>query len=454
MATREDETDAAEKGIATDKAGEKNDIDRGLGDTLLEPKTDTPEHIYPDGGWRAWLVVTAAFFTFFFTVGLQYCSGTYIRFFYYNQTFGSASFTVISFISSVNNSGFPIAGPIVGSLAESKGPRFTVILGGIIAGASYIIASFSPGIWFSILFQGFFFSVGEVMVYMAGVRIVSMYFNRVRGLALGVALGGSGIGGLVMAVVTQRLLDTAGWQWALRVEGIVVVATALLASLLFTSIQPPNPRRVSLLASARSYFRDSRFVILWISNAIAFFGYFIPFSYLPSYATQVGIDASRASLVLGITNGGSAAGRIALGYFADKFGYLNMYVLCQIITPVAMLFWPITTSFPGLIAFGLAYGFSAGGWISSQPTMLASAFGGDNITGRLGVIMSATLAGALGGSPLAGAILDSRTTYDETGKAVIDFVPMILFGGITMLVGNLMLVWVWGQSTRWRLKKV
>ncbi|KAJ3340664.1 hypothetical protein HDU93_006521 [Gonapodya sp. JEL0774] len=383
---------------------------------------------YPDGGLKAWMVVCASFFTLFFSVGLQYCAGTYIRFYYYQETFGAASFTVLSFISSLNGAGFPIAGPAVGQFTERYGPRTSVLVGGVIAGSAYIVASFSPGVWFTLMFQGFLFAIGEVFIYMAAIRIVSEYFNRFRGLAVGLAVGGSGVGGLVMAVVTQKLLDTLGWQWALRIEGIIVVTSCVVASSLFSSFQPKNPPNTSLLASARSYFRDPRFLVLWISNAISFFGYFIPFSYLPSYATQAGIEPGNASLILGLTNGGSAVGRIVLGFLADKYGYLNVYVGCQIVTPVAMLFWPLTSSFGGLALIGMLYGFFAGGWISSQPTMLASVFGGDNLVARLGVIMSATLAGSLGGSPIAGAIADSRTTYDAAGAKAVDFVPERLEG--------------------------
>ncbi|KAJ3336531.1 hypothetical protein HDU93_002634 [Gonapodya sp. JEL0774] len=411
---------------------------RGYTDTLT----------YPDGGFRAWLITFAAFLTLFTCIGLQYCAGTYIRYFYFQSTFSSASFSTLSFISSMNGTAFPLFAPIVGHFVDRKGPRISTLLGGTLQCASYIIASFSPHVGFSIVFQGFVFGIGEVFVYLAAVNIVAQYFSKMRGLALGFAVAGSGAGGLAMSVLTQSLLDTYGWQWALRIEGFMMLATCIIGAIFFQSIQPPNPRRVSLLTTAKSDFQDSRFVALWASGLVAFFGFFLPFSgdlinvdsiskpsYLPSYATSQGIDPGKASLILGMTNGGSAIGRIILGYTADKVGYLNIYVITQIACPIVCLFWPLAKSFGGLLVLGMCYGFFAGGFVSSQPPMLASVFGGDNLTARLGIVMSATLFGNIGGAPIAGAILDSHTTYDLDGNKIIDFVPvstplLVLLDGI------------------------
>ncbi|KXS20051.1 MFS general substrate transporter [Gonapodya prolifera JEL478] len=423
--------------------------------SLIKPPTGFSDTLtYRDGGFSAWLVTFASFLTLFTCVGLQYCAGTYIRYFYFQATFSYTSFSTISFISSMNGAAFPLFAPLVGDFVERKGPRIGTLIGGLIQSASYVIASFSPHVGFSIAFQGLMFGIGEVFVYMSAVNIITQYFNKLRGLALGFAVAGSGAGGLAMAVITQALLDGLGWQWALRIEAVMMLATCLFGAAMFNSVQPRNPRRLSILASAKFYFQDSRFVVLWASGLLSFFGFFLPFSYLPSYATSQGIDANRASLILGLTNGGSAVGRIFLGYLADKTGYLNIYVITQIACPIICLFWPLAKSFGGLLVLGMCYGFFAGGFVSSQPPMLASVFGGDNLTARLGIVMSSTLAGNVGGAPIAGAILDAHTTVDADGNKTIDFVPMIMFGGLTMLAGNLLLVWVWGKTTRWKLKRI
>lgn len=69
------------------------------------------------------------------------------------------------------------------------------------------------------------------MYYFPLMSLAPMYFDRHRGFAMGFILAGSGIGGLVMALVLQFLLDHYGIQWALRILGVWNLAVAIPVSL-------------------------------------------------------------------------------------------------------------------------------------------------------------------------------------------------------------------------------
>jgi MFS family permease len=85
-------------------------------------------------------------------------------------------------------------------------------------------------------------------------------------------------------------------------------------------------------------------------------------------AVNAGMTAEQGSLALGLVNGASAVGRVALGYFGDRWGVINSYAICQLLTPIVILcVWPFANNFPTLIVFSILLGFFSGGYISLFP---------------------------------------------------------------------------------------
>lgn len=58
------------------------------------------------------------------------------------------------------------------------------------------------------------------MYYFPIMTMTPTYFDKHRGFAVGFVLSGSGVGGVVMALVLQTLLNGYGVHWALRILGV------------------------------------------------------------------------------------------------------------------------------------------------------------------------------------------------------------------------------------------
>lgn len=313
--------------------------------------------------------------------------GTYIRYFWSNDTFPGTSYLTLSFLSSLTGTGFSVLGPFAGRWADRFGPFIVSLAGGLGCGLALILGSFSTQTWHILLSQGLMFGCFETLIYLSAVNAVSSWFLRRRGTAFGLAVAGSGIGGFAVTPTAQSLIDALDWRWSLRVIAFVIMGVSSLCSLVYLRVPPSRRRKeIERRASMKSedwelakehaaksdlrkrpikifditYFKDVNFTILYVSSAIGMFGYFSWFAFSPSYAVQFGISPQTASLILAITNMGSAVGRIALGWAGDKLGYLNAYVFCQVMTPVICLFWPLATAPGGLFAIGLLYGLFAG----------------------------------------------------------------------------------------------
>ncbi|KAI9002039.1 major facilitator superfamily domain-containing protein [Hyaloraphidium curvatum] len=443
---------------SADGGGAAGDPEKGDGVEEEQPKPGQGLKDFPDGGYGI-VIVIANFLALFMSCGLQYAAGVYIRSYFYTQYFGpQTSYFVISFVGSLNAVAFPAFAPFTGSLCSYLGPRIVVITGGVIQGISLILASLATQPWQMLLSQGLMFGIGEVLVYMGGVAVIQQWFLRKRGLAIGLALSGSGFGGLAMSAVCQLLIDRFGFPWSLRIIGFLTLGVVVCCGALMTPRIKPG-FRTGKVAGKRlpildfSVFKNKHFVVFYVSGALSMMGYFVPFLYMSSYATSKGISASLSALALGLMNGASAVGRIIGGYAGDKVGYMNAFTACQLVTPVVVLcIWPFANTFGAVVAVSVLYGLGAGGYISVMPPMVLSVFGGGEAVAILGMQMSSGLMGSLAGPPIAGLITDSHTTTLPDGTKSIDWIPTIMYAGAFLLAGNVLLVWIRGDKTGWKLR--
>lgn len=79
--------------------------------------------------------------------------------------------------------------------------------------------SFANQLWQLYLTQGMLFGIGAAFCFAPSVTLPSQWFYKRRGLATGIAVSGSGIGGVVLSPLTQHLIATMGYRNALRVLG-------------------------------------------------------------------------------------------------------------------------------------------------------------------------------------------------------------------------------------------
>ncbi|KAI8610878.1 major facilitator superfamily domain-containing protein [Chytriomyces sp. MP71] len=357
----------------------------------------------PDGGIDAWMAVFASFMIHFLGLGAFYSFGVWAS--YYIKT-GLAPLSVISFIGSVSAFFLLGLGVFSGRLAEKFGFRFMIVIGNVILTLGLLLASFSSQVWELMLTQGLLFGVGMSIAYFPAVSLPSQWFEKKRGLATGIAVSGSGIGGLVMSILTQKMIDGMGFSWTMRVTALVVFV-GIMAVLPFVKTRlPPAPQS----KTDWTVFKDSRFLLLLATGFFATFSNLVPVYYLPAYAIDiVGVSSTDAAVLLSIYNGASAVGRIIIGIGADTIvGRLNSLLLCTLVSAFSMLFiWTFSYSYAMLVVFCVVNGFVCGGYISLFPVVVGRIFGVKRLPSLVGTLMSISAIANLSGTPLAGVVRDS-----------------------------------------------
>src|SRR5262247_937874 len=123
-----------------------------------------------------------------------------------------------------------ILGPILGRLIDRRGPRAVMLLGVAMVGAGLGLAPLVKAPWHLYLTLGVLVAGGTVCLgYTGHALFLPNWFVRRRGLAIGIAFSGAGVGSIVLLPWMQRLIAEYGWRVAcLAMAALVIVALAPL----------------------------------------------------------------------------------------------------------------------------------------------------------------------------------------------------------------------------------
>src|SRR6267378_4600286 len=123
-----------------------------------------------------------------------------------------------------------ILGPVLGRLIDRRGPRAVMLLGVVMVGAGLGLAPLVSAPWHLYMTLGVLVGGGTVCLgYTGHALFLPNWFVRRRGLAIGIAFSGVGVGAIVILPWLQRLIAGAGWRTAcLAMAALVLVTLAPL----------------------------------------------------------------------------------------------------------------------------------------------------------------------------------------------------------------------------------
>ncbi|KAF9375457.1 hypothetical protein CPB97_011448, partial [Podila verticillata] len=141
------------------------------------------------------------------------------------------------------------------------GLRPVIAAGAVISSTGIILASFTKELWQLYLAQGVLFGLGAGMSIFTSIAIPVQWFNKRRGLASGITVAGSGVGGAALAPLNRFLISKVGFRWALRVMGMSFVVI-ILSVLVCIRTRIPIGRRGGPIFDF-SLFREPGFVTMY-----------------------------------------------------------------------------------------------------------------------------------------------------------------------------------------------
>ncbi|KAK6603393.1 riboflavin transporter MCH5 [Botrytis cinerea] len=335
-----------------------------------------------DSEWntRSCIAVIGAFSIMFCSVGFINAFGVFQEY-YAKNMLANKTASEISWLGSFNV--FCMFGGtfVAGYLNDKYGPKFLVYGGSVVILLALFMTSICKEYYQFFLAQGFLLGIGIASILLPAFTIAAQHFTTYRGLALGIVVSGSSLGGVIWPIALNRLLTEVGFGWAY------------------------------------------------------IFGLFTPFFYIEPWALSLGLNSNFAFYTISIVNAASLFGRIIPGLLADRFGCYNIAVVAAISSGLVCTCMIKATSVAGITMFSLAYGFASGAIISLQGVCAAKLVPPTQFGIAMGSVMTFLSIAGLVGSPINGKILD---VWGYLGMSLFSGMMMLL-GGLVLLAARLQL---------------
>jgi OFA family oxalate/formate antiporter-like MFS transporter len=317
---------------------------------------------------------------------------------------------------------FAIAMPLTGKYIEKMGPRNITIIGGILTGLGWLLASTVTSVQMLYIVYGVIGGIGVGIAYGVPVAVAARWFPDRRGLAVGLTLLGFGFSAFFTANIAGYLITLAGVMTTFRIFGIAFIILIVLLALPLRF--PPagwKPAGWNPATGAGAHqvcecnrsqmIRTSAFYGLWICFFIGCLAGLMAISIAKPAGTEVGVAAGLATLLVGFFAVFNGVGRPVFGALTDRLTPRNTTLLSFVLIGAAsLLLWQVPGVVSYIIAFAILWG-TLGGWLAIAPTATGSYFGTCDYPRCYGVVFLAYGAGAIAGPQLAGFIKTSTGTY-------------------------------------------
>jgi MFS family permease len=325
-----------------------------------------------------------------------------------------------------------LAAPGVGWLVDRYGVRGVIAGGSLIAGLSFVSLYVLQGIWHLYLAY-FFIGIGHAAIgQVPASTMVSNWFVRRRGTAIGIMSTGIGIGILLLApLVVNVLMPAFGWHVtyaALGLFNMVLIPLALFVVRTRPSDMGLNADGIADSAtgsgvdiamsttglSLRMALGTSAFWLLCVTFLISGFSSMGVIQNQVPYLQDVGFPLAVAASAITGLGIGSAIGKFLFGWLCDyikaKYACALSLVLLAIATIMLILIGP-EAPVALIWLYAIVLGLGAGGWLPTMSILVNRNFGLVYYGAIFGMISMAQAVGVAAGPLFGGSLFDAMNTY-------------------------------------------
>ncbi|OHE99908.1 hypothetical protein CORC01_04809 [Colletotrichum orchidophilum] len=245
-------------------------------------------------------------------------------------------------------------------------------LGLVLTAAGFLLSSFARTVGQLIATQGVICALGCGLLFTPTTLYLDEWFVKRKGLAYGVMWAGKSAAGVGLPFAMETCLQRFGPVITLRAWSI---ATILISAPLLYFLKPRIPlaqsaavRRINL-----NFIHLPSFWMLQIGNVLQSLGYFLPYTYLSTYAVQqLHVSTTVATTLLVLVNVTSIPGGIVMGSLGDHVRVSTVILISTVGSALAVfLFWGFSSQTALLAVFSITYGFFAGGFSSTWSAVLS-----------------------------------------------------------------------------------
>jgi len=390
----------------------------------------------------AWVVLGAVTLCLLASTGIRAVFGVYIK---PMETELGWSRGALSMAAALSLLLLGAVGPFAGRLADRWGPRRVVVLSLGLLGTGSILSSFVTELWHIYATAGVLMAVGAGGAAMStGSSVVARWFDRSRGVAMGIAAGGMSAGQLVVVPLATALTLTYGWRSSFLWLGVglLVLVVPVGAWLIRNTPEERGVRafgaegpvqtaaqaaatrqagRVPVSEAAQTppfwLLMSTFFVCGYTSNGMVL-THFVP------HALEHNFTAMQASAALGVMGAMNIVGTMASGWLCDRFGRRGPLATYYFVRGLSLVFLLYVWDAPSLHVWAALFGLNYISTVPPTTTLTANIYGRFSVGELSGWIFFAHQVGAALGAALAGWIFEWTGSYSSAfvSAAILGFV--------------------------------
>ncbi len=273
--------------------------------------------------------------------------------------------------------------------------------------------------------------------------ILSRWFVRKRGLAVGIFLMASSFGGAMFPLLAGSALESGDWRKAVTLITVVGAVMMLLGLLLVRNHRPADAPEVAdtpapasqapvrtVVTSLRQAMKLPAFYLLMIATGALWFCIVGILQHQSIFLGQdLGVSRGKLPLIFSVFFWSAIVGKVLFGYLGDRFNkiWILLASIVNITVGLVLLRSVDPTSNLTLFAYAVVYGVGFAGAFSAIQLVLADFFAGPSYGRILGVFtMVDSLAGAAGIKFLG----DRRVADESYLPALTLLITMLIVVGV------------------------
>jgi len=319
----------------------------------------------------------------------------------------------------------PLFGFAAGWIVDRFGPRRLMMAGILMAGGALVGLGLTSAAW-TFYFFYFFNALGYVCGGPLPCQVlVSRWFDRTRGKAMGIAYLGIGIGGAAVPLLSHWLTDLFGWRGSLQAVGVLIVLIALPMAF-FVREAPIDTRDPALRqpqgipgtsrrgrVALRTILATPAFYLLALGSMCSIAAVGGTNQHLKLFLSlDRGYSQGDAAQVISLVLAVSIAGRLLMGWLADRMPRKRVMLIIYLLVACAIPLLMVRTSTWSIYAFAVIFGLGLGGEYLIIPLMAGELFG-IGVLGRvMGIVLTADGVAEATAPMLVGSFRDRFGSYD------------------------------------------
>ncbi len=339
-----------------------------------------------------------------------------------------------------------IAAPLVGRALDRYPLRRVIAVGAVSMSTGFLLLSQVNSLLEFYLVLGVFVGFGaSSMGNLATSKLVTNWFDKRRGTALGIAASGVSLSGVVMPNVSAQLIENFDWRIGFMVFGFFTLCVVVPLVLRLVISRPedvglrpdgalPKPQGSAVVSMPRIGMRDVvreyNFWVIVLTFPFLFCSMSATLTHMIPRLVHLGHSLVDAAGVMSLCAGLGVFGKLGFGWIADRLPVRRVVVMVIILQLTGQILMFTSDHFAVFSAGAAIFGLGVGGVVPMQGAIVGATFGRERFGAILGLMRPAMFPIQIIGVPFAGWVYDVYQSYEPAFQV---FLALYIFAAVTIL---------------------